>query len=184
MPLQEGQTDVGAVPPQEGPLHTTVRAGMSSSVARASLLALYTFYDPPQVPSARVLPERDPPQALARALVTYGAAARTTWLLEDDSRISTDEAQLPAGGTPGHVPSISSEFWYSREASSDASAIGSALKIPPAAKVWIGGDSSLRLYAVGAEGKATGGKQATRSAIGKQMLELHNHIKYCVGCHP
>ena len=93
-------SDVGTVPPQGGPTQPTTnvgallppggqapltdRAGVSSSVARASLLALYHFYDPPKVHSARVLPEQDLPQALARALVDYGASTRTTWLLEDD----------------------------------------------------------------------------------------------------
>ena len=96
-------TNVGAGPPQGGPTHPTIpttnegavlpqggqaqptdRASISSSVARASLLALYHFYDPPKVHSERVLPEHELPQALARALIAYGAEARTTWLLEDD----------------------------------------------------------------------------------------------------
>ena len=122
---------------------------------------MYHFYDPPQVPSARVLPERDLPKALARALVTYGAASRTTWLLEDSGRISTDQAQLPEGSTPGHVPALGPEYWYSREASSDPSDIDSALRIPPTAKLWVGSDSTLKLYAVNAEGKATWGKAGT-----------------------
>ena len=165
MPPQEGlpnptipTTDVSAVPPQEGPPHRAVRAGMSLSVARASILALHRFYDPSKLASARVLPARELSQALARALVDYGATTRTTWVLENDNNISTSEAEFFEGTTPGQVATTSSEFWYSNEATSDAAAICAALKIPPTAKVWIGSDSSLKLYAVDAAGKATGGK--------------------------
>ena len=172
---QERQAYACAAPPQGGQTRPTDRAGISSSVARASLLALYHFYDPPQVPSARVLPERELPQALARALIAYGAASRTTWLLEDNGRISTDQAQLPQGTTPGQAPALGPACWYSTEATSDPSAIGSALRIPPTAKGWIGSDSTLRLYG---GRRWTGDKEREARYLAAQakgqVFELHS----------
>ncbi len=48
-------------------------------------------------------------------------------------------------------------YWHARGATSDASAVGSALRCPPNLKMWVGNDSTLRMYAVDTEGKHTGG---------------------------
>ncbi len=86
--------------------------------------------------------------ALGEALVAYGVAPNSSWVRDPTTGvISTNATTLSAGTAPGCVPSgPRSDAWYGHDANDHQSTIGIALKCPPALRLCLIGDSTLRLY--------------------------------------
>ena len=75
------------------------------SVARASLIALYDFFDPAIAAQGMVIPEDGLGLALGAALLAYGVAATSSWLRDAATGVmSTSAATLSVGSLPGAVP--------------------------------------------------------------------------------
>ena len=103
-PSQEGRAS-----PSDGPAPTQVGrakcAPQQISVARASLIALYTFFEPAILAQGRMIAETDIPAALGAALKAYGVSATSSWLRDATCRISADAAALSVGSLPQNTAS-------------------------------------------------------------------------------
>ncbi len=124
------------------------------SVARASLIALYDFFEPAIVAQGMVIPEDGLGLALGAALLAYGVAATSSWLRDAATGIiSTSAAALNVGSLPGAVPGgAASNSWYGHDANDAPATVGKALKCPPGLNLLICADSTFRLYAVHPDG--------------------------------
>ncbi len=116
-PSQEGQSsrsaaDAAPSPSQEGMGGPSDDPGLSQerrdvrtikiSVARASLIALYDFFEPAIAAQGMVIPEDGLGLALGAALLAYGVAATSSWLRDAATGIiSTSGATLSARSAPG-----------------------------------------------------------------------------------
>ncbi len=100
------------------------------SVARASLIALYVFFEPAIAAQGMVIPEDGLGLALGAALHAYGVAPTSSWLRDAATgMISTSAASPSIGSSPGVVPGgAKSDSWYGHDANDPQATIGKALK--------------------------------------------------------
>ena len=111
------------------------------SVARASILGFYKFFDPTMLASVRMATDQELPRIFGEALAAGMVLSRTTWALAPGAApsITSDRAILNDGTLPG---SVAPRKDPSQGMMSSILELAKALKVPSKIRICLRGDST------------------------------------------